>query len=163
MKAAVRDTFRSLSVRNFRLFFIGQGISQVGNWFTLITQTLWVLKLTHSGVAVGFLTAAQFLPVLLFGAWAGLIADRTDKRRLLVVVQIVALTQSFGLAALAFAPWHPVWAIYAVASVGGLCTAFDNPARRSIVVEMVPESDVQNAVSLNSALMTSSLAAVPVV
>ena len=78
---AASDTFRSLRVRNFRLFFIGQGISQVGNWLTLVTQTLLVLALTDSGVAVGLLTACQFAPILLFGAFAGLVADRSDKRK----------------------------------------------------------------------------------
>ena len=75
-----RGTFRSLRSRNFRLFFGGQGISQVGNWLTLVAQALLVLKLTGNGFDVGVLTACQFAPVLLFGAWSGLIADRADKR-----------------------------------------------------------------------------------
>jgi len=153
---AARETFRSLHGRNFRLFFTGQIISQVGNWLTLVAQTLLVLKLTHSGVAVGALTACQFAPVLVLGPWAGLVADRSDKRKLLLIEQAVAMAQSFALAALAFTGHPPVWSIFAVASVGGLTTAFDNPARRAFVVELVPEDDVQNAVSLNSALMTSS-------
>ncbi len=152
----VRDTFSSLGVRNFRLFFVGQGISQVGNWLTLVTQTLLVLKLTGSGVAVGLLAASQFGPVLLFGAWAGLIADRSDKRKLLIIVQVLAMAQSFGLAALAFMRHPPVVAICAVAFGGGMTLAFDNPARRAFVVELVPEEKVNNAVSLNSAVMTSS-------
>lgn len=156
MRAATRDTFSSFAVRNFRLFFAGQTVSQVGNWLTLIAQTLLVLKLTGSGVMVGLLTACQFAPVLLLGAWGGLVADRSDKRRLLIVVQIMAMAQSFALAALAFMDHPPVAAIFAVAAAGGLTTAFDNPARRAIVVEMVPEEMVNNAVSLNSALMTGS-------
>jgi MFS family permease len=156
-RSAMRDTFSSFRVRNFRLFFAGQMISQIGNWLTLIAQALLVLKLTdNNGLAVGVLTACQFLPVLLLGAWAGLVADRSDKRRLLVIVQSVAMLQSFALAALAFSGNPPVWSIYAVAFVGGITTAFDNPTRRAFVVEMVPLEDVQNAVSLNSALMTSS-------
>ena len=150
------STFSSLKYRNFRLFFTGQIISQVGNWLTLIAQTLLVLKLTNSGLMVGLLTGCQFAPVLLFGAWAGLIADRADKRRLLIGVQCFAMVQSFVLAALAFTANPPVLAIFAVAFCGGIATAFDNPARRAFVVEMVPETNVQNAVSLNSALMTSS-------
>ena len=156
MQAATRDTFRSLRSRNFRLFFGGQLISQVGNWLTLVAQTLLVLTLTNSGVALGALAAAQFGPVLLLGPWAGLVADRSDKRRLLLVVQAVAMLQSFTLAALAFSGSPPVWSIYLVALVGGVTVAFDNPARRAFVDEMVDEEDVQNAVSLNSALMTSS-------
>lgn len=150
-----RETFASLRVRNFRLFFTGQGISQVGNWMTLVAQSLLVLSLTDSGVALGFLAVAQFGPVLILGPWAGLVADRSDKRRLLMTVQTLAMVQSFLLAAVAFTH-APVWTVYAVALVGGFTVAFDNPARRAFVVEMVPESDVPNAVSLNSAVMTSS-------
>ena len=156
IRRATSDTFRSLRVRNFRLFFTGQLISQIGNWLTLVAQTLLVLKLTDNGVALGGLAVAQFGPVLLLGPWAGLIADRSDKRRLLLTVQTIAMAQSFVLAALAFSGHPSVSAIYAVALVGGITIAFDNPARRSFVVEMVPADDMQNAVSLNSALMTSS-------
>jgi MFS family permease len=156
-RTASSETFRSMKFRNFRLFFVGQLVSQVGNWLTLVAQALLVLHITDgNGIAVGVLTAAQFLPVLLLGAWAGLVADRKDKRRLLLVVQAVAMLQSFVLAALAFTDSPPLIAIYAVAMAGGVATAFDNPARRAFVVEMVPETHVQNAVSLNSALMTSS-------
>lgn len=150
------ETFHSLRVRNFRLFFKGQLISQVGNWLTLIAQTLLVLKLTDSGFALGLLAAAQFGPVLFIGAFAGLVADRSDKRRLLLWVQTFAMFQSFALAALAFTGDPPVLAIYGVALLGGIATAFDNPARRSFVVEIVPEADMTNAVSLNSALMTGA-------
>lgn len=155
-RLATRETFSSLSIRNFRLFFIGQGISQVGNWLTLVAQSLLVLSITRSGVALGLLAAFQFGPVLLLGAWAGLVADRSDKRKLLMVVQLGAMAQSFVLAALAFMDQPPLGAIYAVAALGGLAMAFDNPARRAFVVEMVPEEAVPNAVGLNSAVMTSS-------
>jgi MFS family permease len=155
-RLATRETFRSLHVRNFRLFFSGQLISQIGNWLTLVAQTLLVLKLTDNGIALGALAAAQFGPVLILGPWAGLVADRSDKRRLLLIVQTIAMAQSFVLAGLAFSGHPPVLAIYAVAMIGGITVAFDNPARRAFVVEMVPEGDMHNAVSLNSALMTSS-------
>jgi MFS family permease len=156
LRLAAHETFASLAYRNFRLFFAGQGISQVGNWLTLVAQTLLVLKITDSGVALGLLAAAQFGPVLLLGPWAGLIADRSDKRKLLLIVQALAMAQSFALAALVFGGDPPLGALYAVAVVGGVCMAFDNPARRSFVVEMVPPERINNAVSLNSALMTSS-------
>ena len=156
LKNATRDTFASLAVRNFRLFFTGQLISQVGNWLTLVAQALLVLKLTDNGIALGGLAAAQFGPVLLIGPWAGLVADRSDKRKLLLIVQTIAMLQSFALAALAFSGHPPVLAVYAVALVGGFTVAFDNPARRAFVVEMVPTDNMNNAVSLNSALMTSS-------
>lgn len=163
LRLATADTFRSLHLRSFRLFFGGQLVSQIGNWLTLIAQTLLVLELTDSGVALGLLAAAQFGPVLLLGAFAGLVADRSDKRRLLIVVQGVAMLQSFVLAALAFQDAPPLWAIYAVAAVGGVATAFDNPARRSFVVELVPPEDITNAVSLNSALMTGARVVGPAV
>jgi MFS family permease len=150
------STFRSLRVRNFRLFFTGQLISQIGNWLTLIAQTLLVLKLTNNGFALGLLAACQFGPVLFIGAWAGLVADRSDKRKLLIAVQSLAMVQSFALASLAFMHHPPLIGLYVVALAGGFATAFDNPARRAFVVEMVPETHVQNAVSLNSALMTGS-------
>src|SRR6476469_9664474 len=156
VRTATRETFRSLRSRNFRLFFGGQLISQVGNWLTLVAQTLLVLSLTNSGVALVALAAAQFGPVLLLGPWAGLVADRSDKRRLLMIVQTIAMAQSFVLAFLAFMSHPPVVAFYVVALIGGFTIAFDNPARRAFVVEMVPEDNVHNAVSLNSALMTSA-------
>ena len=151
------DTFRSLRHRNFRLFFAGQFISQTGNWLTLIGQSLLVLHLTNNnGFRVGLLTACQFLPMLVLGMWTGVVADRSDKRRLLMIVQTFAMLQSFLLATLAFMGNPPLLALYGVAMIGGVCTAFDNPTRRSFVVEMVPVQDVQNAVSLNSALMTGA-------
>jgi len=155
-RRATNDTFRSFRVRNFRLFFGGQLVSQVGNWLTLVAQTLLVLRLTDSGVALGLLAVAQFGPVLVLGPFAGLVADRSDKRRLLLLVQALAMAQSFVLAGLAFSGNPPVAAIYAVAFLGGLTIAFDNPARRSFVVDLVPPDDIGNAVSLNSALMTGS-------
>jgi len=153
---AAGDTFRSFRARNFRLFFVGQLVSQVGNWLTLVAQALLVLKLTDSGVALGVLAAAQFGPVLVVGPFAGVVADRSDKRRLLIAVQSLAMLQSWSLGALALLDRPPLGAIYAVALVGGFTVAFGNPARRSFVAEMVPEDDIGNAVSLNSALMTSS-------
>ncbi len=156
LKLLTGETFASLRTRNFRLFFAGQIISQTGTWLGMVAQTLLVLHLTDSGVALGLLAAAQFGPVLLLGAWAGVIADRSDKRRLLLTVQSLAMLQSFAMAALAFTGSPPVMAIYAVAFAGGVLTAFDNPTRRSFVVEMVTRRQINNAVSLNSALMTGS-------
>lgn len=156
LKLVTGETFASLRVRNFRLFFVGQIVSQTGTWLGMVAQTLLVLHLTDSGVALGLLTAAQFGPVLLLGAWAGVIADRSDKRRLLLIVQSLAMVQSFAMGALAFMGEPPLLAIYGVAMAGGVLTAFDNPTRRSFVVEMVQRHDINNAVSLNSALMTGS-------
>lgn len=153
---AARTTFRSLRIRNFRLFFVGQLISQIGTWLTTIALTLLVLHLTHSGLAIGALVACQFGPVLLLGAYGGVVADRSDKRRLLLTTQTLEMLQSFTLGALAFMHHAPLAAFYVTALAGGFMLAFDNPARRSFVPEMVPEGEVQNAATLNSALMTSA-------
>ncbi|MET0458332.1 MAG: MFS transporter [Ilumatobacteraceae bacterium] len=150
------DTFSSLKVRNFKLFFAGQLVSQTGTWLTMIAQTLLVLKLTDSGIALGVLTACQFLPMLLLGPWAGAVADRADKRRLLTLLQMAAMAQSLALGIAVFSGHATVGVIYALAAVQGVITAFDNPCRRSFVVEMVPPREVTNAVSLNSAVMTGS-------
>lgn len=156
MGAAARDTFRSLQVRNFRLFFGGQLISQTGTWLMMVAQTLLVLDITGSGVAVGLLAAFQFGPVLVLGAWAGSIADRSDKKVLLTRLQTAAMVQSLALAAVVLAGAASLTAIYALALAKGVITAFDNPARRAFVVEMVPTRLVPNAVSLNSTVMTGS-------
>jgi MFS family permease len=150
------DTFRSLRIRNFRLFFIGQLISQSGTWMTMIAQTLLVLDLTGSGVLLGVLAACQFGPVLLLGAWTGTLADRMDKRRLLLITQSAAMAQSLTLGVVVLTGNASVPLILALASIQGILTAFDNPARRAFVVEMVPTTHVANAVSLNSTIMTGS-------
>lgn len=153
---AFRDTFRSLRFRNFRLFFIGQVISQSGSWMTMVAQTLLILDMTGSGVLLGLLAAAQFGPVLILGAWAGAVADRSDKHRLLTYTQSAAMIQSLALGAVVLAGLESVPIVFALAGIQGIITAFDNPARRSFVVEMVPRENVANAVSLNSTLMTMS-------
>ena len=138
---AASDTFRSLKVRNFRLFFSGQIISQTGTWLTMIAQTLLILKLTKSGIALGLLAAFQFGPVLILGAWAGSVADRSDKRKLLLITQTIAMAQSVALGVVVLAHVDTVTVIYLLAMVQGFVTAFDNPARRAFVVEMVPEAE----------------------
>src|SRR3954470_22849937 len=100
----VKHTFLSLRNRNFRLFFIGQSISNTGNWLTNIALTLLVLNITHSGLMVGLLAACQYGPILFLSAWAGAIADNVDKRKLLLVTQTLEMCQSIALAVLAFTP-----------------------------------------------------------
>jgi MFS family permease len=156
LHSAASDTFRSLKHRNFRLFFGGQLVSQTGSWLSMVTQTLLVLKLTDSGFALGALTAFQFGPMLALGAWAGAVADRSDKRKLLTMLQAAAMAQSFALGVLVLTGAASVPAIFALAAVQGVITAFDNPVRRAFVVEMVTAEDLPNAVSLNSAVMTGS-------
>jgi MFS family permease len=152
----MRRTFLALRNRNFRLFFVGQLISNTGNWLTNVALTLLVLKITGSGLGVGILAGFQFGPILLLSAWAGAIADRSDKRRLLLVTQSLEMTQSVGLAAMAFMPRPPLAGLYALAAVGGILLAFDNPLRRSFVSEMVRAEDIPNAVVLYSAIVNLS-------
>ncbi|MGO9876720.1 MAG: MFS transporter [Acidimicrobiia bacterium] len=149
----VQRTLSSLRSRNFRIFFIGQTISNSGNWLTTVALTLLVLHRTGSGVAVGLLSACQFGPILVLSAWAGVIVDRTNKRNLVIVTQLLEMCQSFALAALAFTHHAPLAAFYVTALAGGCMLAFDNPVRRTIVSEMVPPEDVSNAVTLYSAMV----------
>ncbi|MBV8385394.1 MAG: MFS transporter [Acidimicrobiia bacterium] len=152
----MRGRTRGLRSRNFRLFFIGQLISNSGNWLTMVALTLLVLRLTGSGVAVGFVAACQFGPILVLSAFAGLIADRSNKLRLLKITQIGEMCQSFILAGLAFMHHPPLAALYATALAGGVLLSLDNPVRRSFVTEMVAQEDVANAVTLYSALVNAS-------
>ena len=156
LRLATAETFRSLRQRNFRLFFVGQVISQAGTWVQSVALVWLVLTLTHSGVALGVTTALQFLPVLLLGPWGGLAADRFDNRRLLIVSQTLAGLQALTMGALVLAGAISLPLIYALTLVFGFITALDNPVRRSFVVELVETADVPNAVGLNSALMTGS-------
>ena len=151
--ATVRSTFGSLRTRNFRLFFIGQTISNTGNWLTTVALTLLVLHLTHSGLAIGLLMAAQYGPLLLFSIGAGAIADRHNKRNLLFVTQGLEMVESIVLAFLAFMHHPPLAALYVTAAAGGTLLAFDNPLRRSFVTEMVPAEDRPNAVVLYSLIV----------
>lgn len=156
LRGITRKTFAALSVRNFRLFFVGQSISQIGNWLTSVAVILLVLHRTHSGFAVGLMTACQFGPILILGPWAGLMADRWDKRNILLVTQALEMLQSLALAALAFLPNAPLPAFYVASLAGGIMFAFDTPARRAFVAELVPPEQIHNAVTLHSALMTGS-------
>src|SRR5437764_5754013 len=156
MRAGFRGRVRALRSRNFRLFFIGQLLSSSGTWLTLVALTLLVLHLTNSGVAVGLLSACQFGPILVLSAFAGLIADRSNKLRLLKFTQTGEMLQSVALAGLAFLHHPPLADLYITALAGGCMLAFDNPVRRSFVTEMVEADDVPNAVTLYSALVNSS-------
>jgi len=148
----VSPTFRSLRVRNYRLFAAGQMVSNTGTWMQRVAQDWLVLQLTHnSASALGITTGLQFLPMLLFGLWGGLIADRYPKRRLLLITQSVMGLQAVLLGVLVLTHVATVWHVYVLAFVLGLVTAFDNPTRQSFVVEIVGKDDLPNAVGLNSA------------
>lgn len=156
LRGATRDTFRSFEVRNFRVFFAGQGLSQIGTWLQLIAQALLVLRLTGSGVDLGITTGFQFLPVLIFGSWAGLLADRTDKRRLMMISQSLMMLFAFVLGWAVLADRITVGGVYLLAALTGTANAFDNPARRVMITELVPSELTANAVSLVSAMITGA-------
>ncbi|SDP11781.1 Predicted arabinose efflux permease, MFS family [Nakamurella panacisegetis] len=143
-------TFAALRVRNYRLFFSGQVVSNTGTWMQRIAQDWLVLQITDSPLAVGVTTALQFLPMLLLGLWGGLIADRYPKRRLLLITQTSMGLLAAVLAILTLTGHVHVWHVYLIALGLGLATVVDNPARQTFVNEMVPHDLVRNAVSLNS-------------
>ena len=149
-------TFGSLKIRNFRIFFVAQLVSMNGTWMQRVAQFWLVLHLTGSGFALGMTAALQSLPVLLFGTWGGLLADRTDKRLLLVTTQAASGVLGLVLAALTLTGAVQLWMVYALALCLGIVTVFDNPGRQSFIVEMVGPKQVANAVGLNSAVFTSS-------
>ncbi|NYE45185.1 MFS family permease [Spinactinospora alkalitolerans] len=144
--------FRSLTVRNYRLFAMGQVVSNTGTWMQRIAQDWLVLQLSGgSGMALGVTTALQFLPMLLFGLWGGTLVDRMSKRRLLIATQATMGVLALGLGVIATAGAAQVWHVYLFAFALGMVTVVDNPARQTFVVEMVGRDDLPNAIALNSA------------
>ncbi|MFH8474669.1 MFS transporter [Streptomyces sp. NPDC018000] len=149
-------TFSSLKIRNYRLFATGAVISNTGTWISRITQDWLVLSLTGSATAVGITTALQFLPMLLFGLYGGVIADRFPKRKLLLFSQAALGLCGIALAVLTLSGVVQVWHVYLIAFLLGMVTVVDNPARQSFVSEMVGPAHLRNAVSLNSANFQSA-------
>ena len=153
----VRKTFSSMHVsRNFRLFFVGQLISVSGTWVNATALAVLVLHITDSGVALGIMAALLFLPVLLFGVLGGSLADRFDKRRIL-------LWANAGYAALAAIQFAlvttdivEIWMVYVIAFLSGLILAIEPPTRQSFYVELVGDEHITNAISLNSAVFTGT-------
>jgi len=150
-------TFRSLGVRNYRLFATGQVVSLSGTWGQRVAQDWLVLELTdNSGAALGIVTALQFLPVLMFGLWGGVLADRHDKRTLLIAAQAAMGLLALTLGVLDVAGAVELWHVYALAFALGLATVVDTPTRQAFVSEMVGPAEIANAVSLNSAAFNSA-------
>lgn len=156
MTAAIRHSFNSLEVPNYRRFFVGQLISLSGTWMQTVAAIWVVLTLTGSGVAVGLTTALQFLPMLLIGAWGGLLADRFPKRRLLIATQALMVVPAVGLFAVTAAGVVTPWMVYLAVFAFGSLNAIDNPTRQSFVIEMVGPDRVVNAVSLNSVIVQAA-------
>lgn len=156
MTAAIRHSFNSLEIPNYRRFFIGQLISLSGTWMQTVAAIWVVLSLTDSGVAVGLTTALQFLPMLLIGAWGGLLADRLPKRRLLVTTQVLMTIPALGLFAVTATGVVTPWMVYLAVLAFGTLNAIDNPTRQSFVIEMVGPDRVVNAISLNSVIVQAA-------
>ncbi|MDW5593677.1 MFS transporter [Conexibacter stalactiti] len=156
MSSALRRSFSSLRIPNYRRYFTGQIVSVSGTWVQTVAETWLVLQLTHSGFAVGVAAALQFAPMLLAGAWGGAVADRLPKRRLLIVTQVAMAIPALLLFALTAGGAITLWMLYLLIFARGLVLAIDNPARQSFLVELVGSDGVLNAVSLNSALINSA-------
>jgi MFS family permease len=146
----VRRTFSSLQIRNYRLYFIGQGISLSGTFMQGLAQAWLVLTLTKSATAVGIVSALQFGPVLLLASYGGILADRFSKRRLLFLTQSLSAVLALVLWMLVATHSVQLWMVYAIAATLGVVNAMDNPARQTFVHEMVGGDQIQNAVTLNA-------------
>jgi MFS family permease len=153
MLRAGRLTFKALAVPNYRRYISGQSLSLIGTWMQMAAQSWLVLTLTHSSTALGMIVALQTVPILLLGPYGGVVADRTDKRRLMICLQAMMGLQALVLGLLTIAKVVTVWEIGALAMLLGLNNAFENPARQSFMLEMVGPDHLRNAVSLNSVLV----------
>src|SRR5665213_298207 len=134
----------------------GQGLSMCGTWMQTIGLSWLVLKLTHSGTQIGLVIAAQFLPILLFGVWGGVVADRFDKRRILYFTQTAAGLLALTLGLLVVTNHIHLWMIYSLAAGLGLVTIVDNPTRQTFMIEMVGRDRLKNAVTLNSTIVNGA-------
>jgi MFS family permease len=153
---AGRLTFAALSVPNYRRYYGGQAVSLIGTWMQMTAQAWLVFRLTNSSAALGVVIALQTLPVLLFGLYGGVIADRIDKRRLMIILQSVMGVQALVLGLLTVTGAVKVWEIGVLATFLGLNNAFENPARQSFMLELVGPEHLRNAVSLNSVLVNAA-------
>jgi MFS family permease len=152
-RALRHDTFASLALPNFRRYFIGQAISLIGTWAQMVAQAWLVLEVTGSATWVGVTWAIQTLPVLLVGPYGGLVADRVDKRRLIIALQIVMGSLAGALAVLTLSGSVQLWHVLVLAGMLGTADAFEKPTRQAFVMEMVGPDLVRNAVSLNSVMV----------
>ncbi|GDX33574.1 MFS transporter [Actinomycetes bacterium] len=150
------STFRSLKHFNARLFFFSLLVSNIGSWLQLTASSLLLYRLTGSAADLGYNVAFQFLPMLLFGTWCGALADRHNRRRIAIITQSALAVQAFLLGVLDLTGAINVPIVFALSLMLGIIGAFDNPARRGLVTELVPPVDLPNAMSLNTAVMTGS-------
>src|SRR5579862_6624452 len=152
----LRRPLGSLDSQNYRLFFFGDLASYIGSWMQTMAAAWVVYSVTKSGAAVGATFAFRFLPVLLFGLWGGVIADRFDRRKVLLVTQSLSALLAVALWLVAFTDVINVWMVFALAAALGLVTVVDEPAKQAFVEEMVGRERVPNAVALSSAVRNSA-------
>jgi MFS family permease len=158
-----RRTFSSLKVPNYRLYFAGQSVSLAGTWMQMTAQSWLVLTLTHSPTDVGIVLALQTLPILIFAPYGGVIADRVDKRRLMVVLQIAMGVQALALGLLTVFGAVRFWEVGVLAVILGLNNAFENSARQAFVREMVGKDELRNAITLNTVTVNAARAVGPAI
>jgi MFS family permease len=156
VSAALSRSFDSLAVPNYRRYFVGQVISLSGNWMQSVATIWLILSLTGSGIAVGLTTALEFLPILLLGAWGGLLADRLPKRQLLLATQVLMIIPALALLTVTATGIVAPWMVFLAVLARGAVNAVDNPTRQSFVIEMVGADRLVNAVSLNSVIVQAA-------
>ncbi len=156
-------TFASLSVHNYRLYFGGQAVSLVGTWMQATAQAWLVLTLSGSSSILGAIVALQALPILIIGPYAGVVADRVNRRLLMIFLQSIMGVLALVLAILTLGGWIEVWQIAILALLLGLNNAFENPARQAFIHQIVGESLIRNAVTLNSVMVNAARAIGPAV
>ena len=156
MDDAARGSFGALAHRNFRLFFLGQGVSLIGTWMQNIAQGWLVLELTNSPFYVGLVAAVGSLGVLLLTLYAGVVVDRTNKHRLVILTQSLSMLPAFALALLVWSRTVAVWHVAALAAFLGVVNAFDIPARQAFIVDLVGKDDLINAIALNSSAFNAA-------
>ena len=154
---------RALRHRNYRLFFAGQGVSLVGTWLTKFAIAWMAYKLTGSAFMLGLVAFASNAPTPLFSPIAGVLVDRWNRQRVILVTQILAGLQSAALAVFAFADAMTVWHLMVLGALQGVINAFDMPARQAFLREMIDEpADLPNAIALNSAVVNVAKLSGPV-
>ena len=163
MTTALKKSFDSLQVPNYRRYFTGQVVSLSGNWMQTVAEVWLILSLTDSGFAVGITTALQFLPILLVGAWGGALADRFSKRRLMLATQALMMLPPLILVAVTASGAVQPWMVFGLVFIRGTLIAIDNPARQAFVMEIVGKDRIVNAVSLNSVIVHTARVAGPAV
>ncbi len=152
-----RTTFRSLKNRNFQLFFIGQGISLIGTWMQMTAVAWLVWRLSHSAWLLGLVGFASRIPTFVVAPFAGVLVDRVDRHRLLIVTQVLSMVQALALAGLMYSGRIEIWHVIALSLLLGFINSVDMPARQSFLVQMVDRrEDLNNAIALNSSMVNGA-------